>query len=111
MIDHIAINVKNIEESASWYQKNFGFSIQYIDDTWAMLELNGSKLALTIPDQHPNHIAISVNSLNDFPSNDFKYHRDGSAYLYQNDPDGNVIEYIYYPSEEKNEEWDDIHYP
>ncbi len=97
MIDHIAINVQNVKNSAEWYQNNFGFEIKYIDETWAMLELGNQKLALTIPGQHPPHIAIRVNSLNDFPNGEFKYHRDGSAYLYDKDPDGNVVEYIHYP--------------
>ena len=96
MIDHIAINVTNIKNSANWYRSNFGFTIKYLDETWAILELNETKLALTLPNMHPPHLAIRINSLEDFPEGKFKYHRDGSAYLYQEDPDGNTVEWVYY---------------
>jgi len=110
-IDHIAINVSNIKQSSEWYQKNFGFEIEYIDETWAMLKAENAKLALTLPNQHPNHVAIQVESLNDFPEGKIKYHRDGSAYLYQKDPDGNVVEYIYYPPVVEDPKWGYIHLP
>ena len=98
-IDHIAIQVSNLFESVDWYVKNFNSQILYSDDTWAMLLVGNTKLALTIPEQHPPHIAFEVESLSEFPCADseIKEHRDGSKYLYVNDPSGNVIEYIYYP--------------
>jgi catechol 2,3-dioxygenase-like lactoylglutathione lyase family enzyme len=100
MIDHIAINVKEIKTSAEWYSNHFGFEISYIDETWAMLKKGQTKIALTLKEQHPPHIAFLIESVDDFPSNDFKYHRDGSAYLYSKDPDGNVVEYICYNTPE-----------
>ncbi len=110
-IDHIAINVSNIKTSSEWYKNNFGFTIEYIDETWAMLKCENTKLALTLPNQHPNHVAIEVSSLKDFPEGKIKYHRDGSAYLYRKDPDGNVVEYIYYPREVEDDPFGYIHLP
>lgn len=98
MIDHIAIQVESIEESISWYTSRFGCTVLYSDDTWAMLDMGNVKLALTIPSQHPPHIAITVESINDFPDGKkIKKHRDGSMFVYQPDASGNMVEYIYYP--------------
>ena len=97
-LDHIAINVRNIEKASEWYQKNLNATVEYIDETWAMLDVGGTKLALTISRQHPPHFAFTLESLNDFPPDEeIRYHRDGSAYLYIEDPDGNTIEYVYWP--------------
>ncbi len=97
-LDHIAINVQNVRKAAKWYTENLGASIRYIDDTWASLSLGDTILALTLPKQHPPHIAVSVKRFSDFPEgHEIKYHRDGSAYLYIEDIDGNTIEYIYWP--------------
>ena len=52
-LDHIAVNTNDIKESVSWYVDKFGAEIEYIDETWALLAIGKTKLALTIPDQHP----------------------------------------------------------
>tara|TARA_Y100001973_G_C5141260_1_gene303051 strand:- start:432 stop:779 length:348 start_codon:yes stop_codon:yes gene_type:complete len=113
-IDHVAIVVSNIDESLKWYTNNLGFSVEYFDNEWAMLRSGNTKLALTLPGLHPPHIAIEVNSMNMFPKGEIKYHRDGSAYLYVKDPDGNIVEYIYYPKDQVDEHttpWNYIHHP
>jgi catechol 2,3-dioxygenase-like lactoylglutathione lyase family enzyme len=93
-IDHVAINVKNIEKSVSWYKNNFPVEILYQDETWAMMAVGETKLALTIADQHPPHIAFCVEN---FDTNDIvKEHRDGSKYVYKTDPDGNILELLSY---------------
>ncbi len=96
-LDHIAVNVKDIDKSIDWYIKNLAAEILYRDDSWAMLNCDGTKLALTISAQHPPHIAFCVDNIKQIPGIP-KYHRDGSAYVYTSDPDGNTIEYIYWPS-------------
>tara|TARA_B100000700_G_C14942352_1_gene807421 strand:- start:673 stop:978 length:306 start_codon:yes stop_codon:yes gene_type:complete len=99
-IDHVAIVVADIGASVNWYIKNFNACVDYQDDTWAMLKLGESKLALTLPDLHPAHIAIQVPSLESFPEgSEVKTHRDGSLYTYIKDLDKNIIEYIYYESD------------
>jgi len=102
-LDHIAINVKDINESVEWYISNLGAQVDYSDQTWAMLSVGPTKIALTVSEQHPPHIAFSVENLCDLPG-DASYHRDGSAYVYSEDPDGNTVEHIYWP--EKT--WSDI---
>ena len=67
-----------------------------------MLDIGGTKLALTVSSQHPPHFAFTVGSTEEFPSDEeIRFHRDGSAYLYIEDPDGNIIEYIHWPGDKK----------
>ena len=103
-LDHVALNVQNLDRAVKWYE-SMGFNLTYSDETWAMLECDGCKLALTIPSEHPPHLAFRVKSLEDFPE-----HRDGSKYLYCKDSEGNTIEWIYWPESEKNLNWDGGYY-
>ena len=101
--DHIAISSKNVENSVSWYCENFSASVVYQDSTWAMLEIGDTKVAIVTEGQHPPHYAFRVESREDIPCDEkeIKVHRDGSSYLYMSDPDGNVIEWVAYASEEE----------
>lgn len=96
--DHVAVNVRDVKTSVEWYKRALGATVLYQDETWAMMLAGGVKVALTIPKQHPGHIAFDVGPE---PSPDFlataKKHRDGSISKYVVDPDGNAIEYIHYP--------------
>ena len=93
-LDHVAIQVSDLKKSVEWYKEKMSAEVKYCDETWAMLRIGNLDLALTIPEQHPPHFAFEVENLCDFPDGEIKYHRDGSAYLYAADPDGNTIEYI-----------------
>ena len=96
-IDHVAINVKNIKKSVNWYVENMSAKVDYEDDTWAMLSIGNAKLALTIESQHPPHVAFCVEDIKDLGEGaEIKRHRDGSHYLYLEDPDGNILEMIYW---------------
>ncbi len=95
-LDHIAINVQDIKRSLKWYTKNFQTKILYQDDTWALLRIAETKIALTMTEQHKPHIGFRVDNLLDFDREEVKRHRDGSRYVYREDPDGNVIEWVCY---------------
>ena len=99
--DHLAMVVKDISSRAEWYVENLGATIEYMDKTWAMLEVGGSKIALTLQDHHPPHTAFRVSSLGSLGS-DYREHRDGSCYVYKCDPDGNTIELIYWRKDDGN---------
>jgi len=102
--DHIALSCKSIISSVEWYVRRFNAEILYEDTTWAMLNVGGQRVALTIPTEHPAHIAINVESFDNFPEgSEIKFHRDGSMYCYVTDPDNNTVEYIYWPKEARNE--------
>lgn len=96
-LDHVAHQVDDILEAISWYESKLGATVDYQDPTWAMLDISGSKLALS-KIEHPNHVAFTVDSLDDLPeSKHVGVHRDGSHYSYARDPYGNLIEFIYWP--------------
>ena len=96
--DHVAVNVKDISASVEWYKANLGAKVAYQDETWAFLEAGGARIALTLKSQHPAHIAFDVGPE---PPESFlekaRKHRDGSISRYVTDPDGNALEWIYYP--------------
>ena len=90
-IDHIAIQVPDINQAVKSYTDKFDCEVIYIDTTWAMLKFNNINLALVIPTEHPPHIA--------FIDHDIKegvVHRDGSKAQYEDDGFGNIIEKIKY---------------
>ena len=94
-IDHVALQVDNIYDACEWYCGHFSANVAYFDQSWALLEFDNIKLALVLPNQHKNHIAVEVNP-EKYPNLDFKQHRDGSNYHYLQDPWGNCVELINY---------------
>ena len=100
--DHVAVPAKDIAASVEWYQFHFNAKLLYQDDTWAFLQMGGTKLALISPHQHPPHIAMSVTDevLTDaakIAGKPVDSHRDGTKGIYIYDPSGNAVELISYP--------------
>ena len=94
MLDHVASVVSDIDRSIKWYAEKFdNFKVLYQDETLGMIDIDGAKIAFVLADMHPPHIAIEQKS--DVPE-DARMHRDGSYYIYDEDPDGNVIERIWW---------------
>ena len=96
--DHVAVNVADIARAVEWYTTQLGAEILYQDASWAFLRAGGVKIALTVADQHPPHMGFDVGP--DPPESFYKgakTHRDGTVSRYVRDPDGNAIEWIYYP--------------
>ena len=90
-IDHIAIVVTNINHAVNWYTKNRDCEVIYQNESWADLQFENIKLALVLPHEHPAHIALVDDSI----ENGTK-HRDGSESVYDHDTFGNIIEKIKY---------------
>ena len=95
-VDHIAIESKDIAQSAKWYQDQFNCEVKHQDETWALLKFANISLALVTPGDHPPHFAIVDKNIIDDPKS--KAHRDGIHFLYEKDPDSNFIEKIDRPS-------------
>ena len=91
-IHHLAIQVKNIDESISWYREKFNLNIKYQDDSWALLEFDNISIALVLKDQHPNHFGILKDNAESFGS--LKKHRDDTRSIYISDPSGNSVEIL-----------------
>ena len=106
--DHAAIVSKNIKKSVSWYVEKWNAKILYQDETWGLISIGESKIAFVSPHQHPAHICFEIDEefiVNKLSKETFKSHRDGSSSCYIRDPDGNFLEFLYWPQkkEEKNE--------
>lgn len=100
--DHVAIPTRNIAEGVEWYVGHFGAKVLYQDETWAFMQLGGTKLALVTPGQHPPHFAVSLteDALADqarAAGKSIDVHRDGTKGIYVYDPSGNAVELISYP--------------
>lgn len=101
--DHVAIQVPSIAEAVDWFTTTIPTSVvRYRDDTWALLEAGGAKIAFVVADQHPDHLAWRV------PDGDLdalaaahgvavSRHRDGSRSFYLTAPGGHAVEIIAYP--------------
>ena len=91
-IHHVAITVPDIAEAVDWYTKNFRCSVDYVDNTWALLEFANTKLALVLPHQHPPHFALVRPDAQKFGK--LIKHRDGIVSVYTTDAAGNSIEIL-----------------
>ena len=96
-IDHIAIQVNNIEESISWYESKFNCKRLYADESWGLIQFGNIKLALVINSQHPNHFAVIDDLI--YLDSDAEKQRDGSVSKYITDKDNNIIELLSYQDE------------
>ncbi len=59
--DHIAQQVPDIAEAVDWYRKTLpGVRVLYQDESWALIDANGVRLAFVMHEQHPQHLAWRV---------------------------------------------------
>ncbi|MGY8782187.1 MAG: VOC family protein [Fidelibacterota bacterium] len=91
-IDHIAVKSEDIKASVDWYIKKFNCQIKHQDETWALLSFDNISIALVTPGEHPPHFAVIDKSISD--NKNLKTHRDGIGYVYESDPDKNIIELL-----------------
>lgn len=101
-LDHVAVPSTNIAQSVDWYVHRFGATVLYQDDTWALLSLGPTRLAIVSPQQHPPHIAVQVTpeqlaAASQSEGIPIDAHRDGTQGIYIHDPFGNAVELICYP--------------
>ena len=76
--------------------------ILHCDESWGYLQFDNIKLALVLKDEHPPHIAFEVDKMDDDWPMKGKLHRDGSISKYIDDPSGNKIELVKYPTQIKH---------
>ena len=111
-IGHVALRVKDLERSKSFYV-NLGFKLIWDDKDWCYLEAGCGKdgLALLGPSYKSAgpHLAFHfddknevVKIHNDLTSSGIKVgaihdHRDGTASFYMQDTEGNWLEMLYVP--------------
>jgi catechol 2,3-dioxygenase-like lactoylglutathione lyase family enzyme len=91
-LHHVAVAVKDIAQAVEWYTKTFNCSVDYQDESWALLGFQNVQLALVIPSQHPPHFCVSRDDAEQFGK--LKKHRDGTSSVYVRDPFGNAVEVL-----------------
>jgi catechol 2,3-dioxygenase-like lactoylglutathione lyase family enzyme len=105
IIDHIAVLVDNLDVSQAWYEKHCKATLIFKDHKYRRMKMNNTTIAL-ISKKHYEyaHIGLLVEDKHNFPKDgEVVEHRDGTTGCYLKDPDGNVIEYIYYSDKIKQE--------
>tara|TARA_B100001113_G_C20561608_1_gene384969 strand:+ start:167 stop:496 length:330 start_codon:yes stop_codon:yes gene_type:complete len=105
LIDHIAILVEDLDISQEWYEKHCEAKLIFKDHKYRRMKMNNTTIAL-ISKKHYQyaHIGLLVESEKVFPPDgEVIKHRDGTTGCYLKDPDGNVVEYIYYSPQAKQE--------
>ncbi len=102
IIDHIAIRTKNIARMKRWYERNLGAKVESETDSYVRLSMNNTVISLIDRKKYKySHLGVLVTNLEDMPTSGVrKTHRDGTIGVYCFDPEGNVIEYIWYPGVE-----------
>ncbi len=91
-LHHIALCVPDIEPAVKWYAETLNADISYQDETWALLDIENTSIALVLPSQHPPHLAFE--SLEAEKYGDLTTHRDGTESVYVQDPFGNTVEFL-----------------
>lgn len=104
--DHVAHQVPDIAHAVAWWREIIpATKVLYQDDTWAMIEAGGAKIAFVTPGQHPDHMAWRVSNaelekLAARHGMEIHPHRDGTRSFYLEAPGEQPIELIAYPEPE-----------
>ena len=105
-VDHLAVKCADLESSVEEY-KRLGFTVETVYEDWAMMrDAKGFGIALLPPaSKHPPHIGLKVETLEELEkaaareNRPIKPHRDGTSSFYTKGIDGNLVELIYYPTD------------
>tara|TARA_R100000008_G_scaffold15633_1_gene7626 strand:+ start:1246 stop:1587 length:342 start_codon:yes stop_codon:yes gene_type:complete len=101
VVDHIAVLVDDLDEALDWWQERLGAAVTHRDEFYYRLSVNNTNIALISKNKYPSaHIGILCDSYHELPKEGTKVeHRDGTVGVYQEDPSGNVVEFIWYNKE------------
>ena len=103
--DHVAQQVPDIGEAVAWQlQAVPGSLVLHQDESWALVESAGVKLAFVLPHQHPPHIAYRVDDdelerLAARHGATIAVHRDATRSFYLQGPGSLQTEVISYPED------------
>ena len=91
-VDHIAINVADLQQSIQWYTGSFDCEVLYEDQTQAIIQFANVKLSLILPSREPGHIALEREDANTF--GELRKRREGIESTFISDPTGNRVEIV-----------------
>ena len=91
-LHHVALCVPEIASAVEWYADRLKASVSYQDQSWALLDIDNTSIALVLPSQHPPHLAFESSEAAKY--GELTSHRDGTESVYIRDPFGNTVEFI-----------------
>ena len=88
---------------APWYDVHRRLHRLHTDKYYIRLSTQNTTIAIIDEKKYPHrHIGVLVDSIDDLPDEGLRMeHRDGTVGVYTVDPEGNMIEFIYYTEELK----------
>lgn len=97
-VDHIAIRVKDIHRCRVWWENYCGAECVYSTDSYHRMQLSNTVVALIDETTYEHdHVGILVNYKENLPKEGtIIKHRDETIGSYVRDPEGNIVEFIYY---------------
>ena len=97
-VDHIAIRVKDIDKCKEWWEKKCNAKCVFSTDSYHRMQLSNTTIALIDQTVYEHdHVGILVNYKENLPKEGIIIkHRDETIGSYIRDPEGNVVEFIYY---------------
>jgi catechol 2,3-dioxygenase-like lactoylglutathione lyase family enzyme len=113
---HVAIHVKDVDRAVAFYKDVLGLNGNWIgDQDWANVNVGHDDLSLVRKEghRHPPHLGFRVASREDleqahrelseggYEPDDIHTHRDKTVSFYFTDPDGNILEALWDPRENK----------
>ena len=109
-IDHITISVDDLKLGEEWDMKRVNGSVTSRDNKYTRIQIGNTNIALIDKKHYPNaHMAVLIDNLEDLPleKGEIVRHRDGTIGVYEEDPFGNYLEYIWYSDKQKKVFLDD----
>ena len=108
LFDHVAVRSSDVAEDVERYQR-LGFTVEANHPDWGMVrDAQGIGIALLGPgSHHPPHFAMRVESLEELEraaaaeNRKLIHHRDQSVSFYTAGAEGLALEFIWYPSEDR----------
>ena len=102
-VDHIAIRVKDIDKCKEWWENYCNAKCVFSTDTYHRMQLSNTTIALIDETTYEHdHVGILVNYQENLPKDGtIVKHRDETIGSYVRDPEGNIVEFIYYSPKAK----------
>jgi len=104
-IDHILVNITNLEESLKWYTSSFSCELLYKTKTLAVLKFENIKVILSLPSEQRAHVAFLKENAASF--GELREQSDLCISTFIADPSGNQVELVS-SSIEEHEEINDL---
>ena len=103
-IDHVAILVDDLKLAEEWYLMRMNVAVAHRDEKYIRLQADNLNISLLDSKHYSrNHIGVIVEDVVNLPLERGHriVHRDGTVGVYEKDPFGNYLEYIWYSDEAK----------